>query len=357
MIVIGAGIAGAATAWHLNRAGLHVVVLESGEICSGGSHAAGAFLSPKISKPSPYATYLNRALGYTLDFYRRYFPDLLHADGLLKLPLDAEDAVRCRSYEPYIDFPWQKREEGYFFPEAGIVETEPLCRALLQDIPLYTHTPARTIRREASEWIVDDTYRARYLVLATGSEADLLPLPYLRRKKIGGYRYDIWFEGAEALAYNIHRDISVSTALHHPDRIVVGASHIRNADDLASQAQLDSAGLLARAEAIVPMPGRTVLARYHGYRSYSFDYFPIVGPAVDASATLERFPYLRSGARVPAERFDYYPDLYLHTALGSRGFVFAPYNAACITQAILSGAAIEDRLLPAARFLKWARKG
>ena len=56
-IVIGAGIAGCCVAHFLHKKGVEILVLDrSGIAASGGSGAAGAFVSPKIGKGSPLQT-------------------------------------------------------------------------------------------------------------------------------------------------------------------------------------------------------------------------------------------------------------------------------------------------------------
>ncbi len=354
-IVIGAGIAGAATAFELAEAGLDVLVLESKEVCGGGSAAAGAFLSPKISKPSAYKTYLNTALAYSLAFYAKHFPSLLQKGGLLKLPLDDVDRKRLESYEPYIDFPWEKRQNGYFFPDAGIIAPDRLCRALLahKRIKLRKHH-TRTLTFQNDRWIVDNLYDAKYLVLATGTDDEPLPLPYLRTKRIGGYRYDIRFDDDRQLSHNIHKEVSLS--LFNENRVILGATHIREKIDLHEAAKGDRYCLVERAQIFYPMQNLKILRHYLGYRRFTFDYFPIVGEAVDARATLEVYPYIRTGAKVPHEKYRYFKGLYLHTALGSRGFVFAPWNARLLRSHILKQKAIPHPLLPATRFMKWARQ-
>ena len=354
VIVTGAGIAGASTAFALKKRGLRVLVLEKASVCSGSSGAAGAFLSPKMSKPSPYKTYLNRALAYALNFYANHFPDLLYKNGLLKLPLDAEDIRRCKGYEPFIDFPWEKRGDAYFFPEAGLIPAKELCEALLQDIDVRENVTVEKIVHDDEMWHVNDTYRAKHLILATGDIQEPITLPSLKTKKIGGYRYDVTFHEDEKCTYNIHKEVSVSTYIE--EHIIVGATHIRGDVDLQSAADADQFELIRKAQELLPMPSLKILNSYTGYRRFSFDYFPFVGLVVDEEATLKKYPYIQTGAKVPMEKYIYRPNLYIHTALGSRGFVFAPWNAEMLADAICVQKSIQQQLLPALRFQKWARK-
>ncbi len=354
VIIVGAGIAGASTAFALKKQGLRVLVLEKASVCSGGSGAAGAFLSPKMSKPSPYKTYLNRALAYALTFYETNFPDLLYKNGLMKLPLDAADIKRCRGYEPFIDFPWEKRGDAYFFPEAGLIPAKELCEALLQDIDVRENITVEKIVHDGEMWHMNDNYRAKYLILATGDIPEPIALPSLKTKKIGGYRYDVTFYEDEKCTYNIHKEVSVSTYIK--GHVIVGATHIRGDVDLQSAADADQFELIRKAQELLPMPSLKILNSYTGYRRFSFDYFPLVGSVVDEEATLEKYPYIQTGAKVPMEKYIYRPNLYIHTALGSRGFVFAPWNAEMLANAICKQKPIQQQLLPALRFQKWARK-
>ncbi len=326
------------------------MVLERDSIGSGDSNAAGAFLSPKISKPSPYKTYLNDAFAYSLAFYKEHFPTLLQQCGLLKLPLDAEDEERLRSYEPYIDVVWQKRDEAYFFPEAGLIEPRALITALLQDIEVVEQYRYHDISYH-DKWQIDD-FSATHLIIATGSAPLPFDLPYLLRKKIGGYRYDVRYHDMQHLRHNIHRELSFSH--YHDNRVIIGATHIRDESDLEKAATHDSHQLLEKAREIVPLKELKILKNYTGYRSSTRDYFPIVGKVIHHDKTLEAYPYIQKGSKVPSEKFITFPNLYIHTALASRGFVFAPYNAMLLADLVLENREIEERLSPVRLFRKWA---
>ena len=52
----------------------------------------------------------------------------------------------------------------------------------------------------------------------------------------------------------------------------------------------------------------------------------------------------------------YIPNVYLHNALGARGFVFAPYCASELAKHIVTGKAIDARLDPDRLFYNWVRK-
>ncbi len=343
-MVIGAGIAGASTAYFLKQAGLLVLVLEKNTICSGGSYPAGAFLSPKISKPSAYKEYLNQAFLFSTNFYRQNFPDLFYPCGLKKIPLDEKDIKRCETYEPFIDFKWQKLDDGYFFEEAGIVTPQKLCKEMLKDIEVKEHTELKDIKNLSY----------KYLIFATGSDQIPMDIAYIKTKNIAGYRYDVKFDGFQKQKFNTHKDLSISAFYNRC--VAIGATHIKPKDlyNLKKQASDDSFGLLEKAQKLQVMKNLEVLKTYSGYRNSTFDYFPIVGELIDEYATLKKYPYIKKGTKVPTQNYILHKNIYIHGALGSRGFVYAPYNAKLLCELIVKNRAIPEKLSPARLFKKWS---
>ena len=100
-IIIGAGIAGASSAYFLSQKGQKVLVLDKNGIASGGSGGAGAFISPKIGKGGPLQSLTNEAFLFAKDFYLEHFSHLYHKSGVIRIPKDEEDAKKFSEYEPY----------------------------------------------------------------------------------------------------------------------------------------------------------------------------------------------------------------------------------------------------------------
>ncbi len=305
-----------------------------------------------MSKPSPYKTYLNDAFTYSLFFYKEHFPHILQQCGLLKLPLDENDKTRLASYESFMCVKWEKREEDYFFHEAGLIAPHMLIKAMLKDIEVIENYNYHDISY-TDKWHIDN-FSATHLIIATGSSELPFDLPYLKRKKIGGYRYDVCYHDMQELRHNIHRELSFSH--YHDNKIIIGATHMRGDSDLVDAAYHDSEGLLRRAATIKKLKDLKILKSYTGYRASTFDYFPILGKVIHHDKTLEAYPYIKKGSKVPNQKFINFPNLYIHNALASRGFVFAPYNASLLADLILEDKEIADRLSPARLFRKWARR-
>jgi len=345
-IVVGAGVAGASTAYFLKKAGRSrsVLVLEKDRVCSGGSYPAGAFLSPKISKPSPYKEYLNNAFLFSINFYKQNFPKQFYQCGLKKIPYDEKDIKRCQSYEPFINLPYSKDRHNYFFPDAGLVNPIKICHALLKDIEVKENFLVKDLRE----------LNCKHLILATGSDKLPIDLSYIKTKNIAGYRYDVEFDGFEKIKHNIFKDVSIST--YHEGVVAVGATHIKPNElkDLQLHADEDSFGLLEKARDLHPMENLKVLKSYIGYRNSTFDFFPIVGKLIDEKSTLNAYPSITKGTKIPTDKYHYHKEIYIHSALGSRGFVYAPYNAYLLANLILKDKEIDDRLSPVRLFKKWA---
>jgi len=352
-IVIGGGIAGATVAYQLKDRGMDILLIDKSDMSNSSSMAAGAFLSPKISKPSPYKEYLNRSFNFTTNFYKRYFKDEFLQCGLLKYPLNDKDERKVRSYEEFIDdIDYQRIESRYYFKDAGIILPESLLPKMISGIKFLKNYHISSIRY-ADSWMVDG-FKSKYLIFANSNIDRYFDLAYIKLKSIGGYRYKTRFEAMKTIKHNLHKDISISA--HLDGYNIIGATHIKESLDLNLAAKNDSYKLLERAKEFIEVKDIEVLEFATGDRVSTYDYFPIVGRVVDQNKTLQRYPYIKKGSKVPSSSYIYHKDLFLHTALSSRGFVTAPYNAKLIADLILKDKDIDDILSTVRLFKRWARK-
>jgi glycine/D-amino acid oxidase-like deaminating enzyme len=154
----------------------------------------------------------------------------------------------------------------------------------------------------------------------------------------------------------MHKDLSISS--YHESIVAVGATHIKEkkVTNLEQQAKDDSHKLLIKAQKLLPMRNLTILKTYIGYRNSTLDYFPIVGKLIDYAQTIKNYPSIKKGTKIPTKNYAYLPNFYIHGALGSRGFVYAPYNAEILTKLIVDDKEIDERLSPIRLFKKWTRK-
>jgi len=339
IVIIGGGIAGCTTAYFFKNAGFKVTLYEQNSICSGGSYAAGAFLSPKLSKPSLYKDYLNNSLEFSLNFYEKNFPTTFKRVKLHKYPKDESDWQKLQSYEEYINFPYSKKENFFELDFAGFVDPKDLCYRLLEDIEFYENTKIKSLEK----------FKDHIIIIAHPNQ-NYFHTPYLKTKDIGGYRYDTLFEKCEDIDHNSHKDISVSC--YFKNKIAIGATYIKGKSDLCADATKDTHKLLDKAKDFLNLEDIKVLKHYTGYRNMTFDYFPIVGKLINSDATLEKYPYIKKGTKVPPQKYIYFDNIYIHTALGSRGFVYAPYNAWLLLQLITKQKELPEKISPVRLFKK-----
>ncbi len=353
ILVIGGGIAGCVSAYFLKKDGFLVALVEKDEICSKASLAAGAFLSPKIALPSPYRDYVNEALKFSLDFYEKNFPSSFKKCPLFKMPYDESDEDRLKKYEKYLNIEYKKDSKGYIFKDAGLVDPKEICEKLTENIDILKFE-VKEIERTKNFFRIGKIF-AKKIVVATGSEK-IFDIPYIKTKEILGYRYDAEFDGMDKLDKNFHKKASISAFFK--GKSVIGATHIRKKSclDLLKAAKTDKFSLLKKANEIIDLQNLKILKIYTGSRLCTFDYFPILGEIVDFKETLKKYPSIVKGAKIPPSSFAIYDNIYIHTALASRGFVLAPYNAKMLSDLIKYGKSIDFNLSTHKRFIKFVRK-
>jgi len=361
VIVVGAGIAGCCAAYFLHQKGLSVLVIDrSGVAATGGSSAAGAFVSPKIGKGSPLQHLTNEAFAFAKAFYTQQFPEHFSQTGVIRLPKDAEDAQKFVEYEVHNDAKrhWLSPEEleafgihgehdAFLFEEAGVCDAPKMCAAILEGIE-YEQYELSSLRYEEGCWMVGE-YCGKKLLLATGYENRYFDMRYMGVKGTWGSRGD--YTSTLPLPHSMHRQISISANIN--GIIKIGATHDKDTDICIKCDGKPLKHLFDEASTMVDTSDFQLKETYCGMRAGSKDYFPLVGEVIDAHHMLENYPKILKGAKPPLKKIE---NLYICNGLGGRGFVFAPMMGKMLADHIVEGKAIDPRVNPDRLFLKWCRK-
>ncbi len=363
-IVIGAGISGASVAYSLKQRGKRVLVIERLKIASGGSGAAGAFLSPKICSCSKYSDFINEAFLFSGSFYRENFSSFLRDEGILRILKSEEDIEKCKkseisslefSFLQQKDIDFLKREVApfgaYLFPKGALIDSKGVINAMLKDMEVVESLHVKSIIKTENGYSVEG-YEAKGVIVCTGSEI-FEEFEYIELKSIFGHRVDI--KTKTKIPYHIHKECSISAS---KEGIVhIGATHIPGYRFQGSQNHDKELDLMfQKAKSYVDFDGFEIKKVHYGIRSSTFDFFPVVGELIDNRATLEKYPYIRKGSKVPQEKFIYHKNLFIHTGHGARGFVLAPFTAEKLCDVIQNKGHIEHKISPVRLFLKYYRK-
>ena len=344
------------------------MVLDKKGIASGGSGAAGAFVSPKIGKGSPLQTLTNEAFSFAKDFYLSTCPQFFHQTGVIRLPKDEEDAKKFSDYETFNENKYENYSKeqlhslgiksefkSFYFPEAGDCDAVEVCEFLLKDIDVVQIDVSSiewdgeywSVLRQAQEPVVE--VRAVNIVLATGFESDLADLRYMGIKGTWGTRGD--FASSLSLTVSMHQSMSVGANVG--GIIKLGATHEKEVKEIVSCKEEQALLLKEKASLLIDSSDLALQKVYCGMRAGSKDYFPLLGKVIDVPFMLEKYPAIVRGAK-PA--MTYIDNLFICNGLGGRGFVFAPLMAEWLAESIVNNTEIDKRVNSDRLFLRWCRK-
>ncbi|WP_058970930.1 bifunctional tRNA (5-methylaminomethyl-2-thiouridine)(34)-methyltransferase MnmD/FAD-dependent 5-carboxymethylaminomethyl-2-thiouridine(34) oxidoreductase MnmC [Pseudomonas syringae] len=362
-LVIGAGLAGCATAQSLAQRGWQVSLLE--RHAAPAQEASGNPQGVLYLKLSAHGTALSQLILSGFGHTRRQLERLQRgvewdACGVLQLTFDDKEALRQQqlaeafpeSLLHLLDQPAAEVQSGIalnsgglFYPEGGWVHPPALCHAQIQhaNIRLIAHNHALELRRVDDQWQVWSDAQlidsAPVVVLAGAadikqfSQSAELPL-----KRIRGQITSLPQTGASAAL----RTVVCAEGYVAPARLgehTLGASFDFNSVDLTPNVadhlgnltllQEISADLASRLEAADRPPEQ--LQGRAAFRCTSPDYLPIVGPLADREAFVQVYAALGKDARqVPDITCPWLDGLYVNSGHGSRGLITAPLCAELI---------------------------
>ncbi|WP_439849754.1 bifunctional tRNA (5-methylaminomethyl-2-thiouridine)(34)-methyltransferase MnmD/FAD-dependent 5-carboxymethylaminomethyl-2-thiouridine(34) oxidoreductase MnmC [Pseudomonas syringae] len=362
-LVIGAGLAGCATAESLAQRGWHVSLLE--RHAAPAQEASGNPQGVLYLKLSAHGTTLSQLILSGFGYTRRLLERLQRgvdwdACGVLQLTFDDKEALRQKQLAEafpdtllhLLDQPQAEARSGIalnsgglFYPEGGWVHPPALCHAQAAhpNIRLITHRQALELRRVDDQWQVwggEQLIDSASVVVLAGaadikqfSQSAELPL-----KRIRGQITRL----PQTQASTALRSVVCAEGYVAPARLgehTLGASFDFNSTDLTPNLadHLDNLGLLreisadltARLEA-ADLPHEQLQGRA-AFRCTSPDYLPIVGPLADRDGFVQTYAALSKDARqVPDIACPWLEGLYVNSGHGSRGLITAPLCAELI---------------------------
>lgn len=358
-LVIGAGLAGCATASSLAARGWQVTLLERHDAVA--QEASGNPQGVLYLKLSAHGTALSQLIVSGFGYTRRLLETLQRGTdwddcGVLQLAFNAKEAERHAQLAEafpedllqWLDQPDAQARAGVgvshgglYYPEAGWVHPPALCQAQVAqpNIELLSHCQALQLRKVDDQWQALDGERllasAPVVVLAGAAEikrfAQSAELPL---KRIRGQITRL----AETADSQALATVVCAEGYVAPARLgehTLGASFDFNSDDL-TPTTAEHVGNLAMLEEI----SSDLVARLHiseqpvenlqgraAFRCTSPDYLPIVGPLADREAFLEAYAALSKDARqVPDIACPWLDGLYINSGHGSRGLITAPLS-------------------------------
>lgn len=374
-VIVGAGIAGCSLAHFLSKYSQSVLLIDKNEdVAFGASGAAGAFLSPLLGKPNKFKDLITKSLNFSINYYKENFSEDLINCGTCRIPKNEEDEEKFQSYIPYMDFEYEKYEEGYLFKIGSLVKPYELCKKLSKNTQKLFDYEVKTIEKKENIWTINDEIKAENLFLTTGADTSLIDEKYLDIRAVWGQKIDI--NTTTNININYHKECSLS--ISNNDQVVsIGATHnrfdsdkidssynlklkninkIKHNDYTKNIIQNDIAELLKKANDIKVLNDVKVLDVKIGARASSVDYFPMVGKLVDAEKSFEKYPHLKNGFQIKNENLQMIDNLYILNGVGGRGFVLSPYLAYVLVENIFNNKEIEEEITNFRLFKRWAKK-
>ncbi|GIZ11314.1 bifunctional tRNA (5-methylaminomethyl-2-thiouridine)(34)-methyltransferase MnmD/FAD-dependent 5-carboxymethylaminomethyl-2-thiouridine(34) oxidoreductase MnmC [Pseudomonas sp. NCCP-436] len=375
-VVVGAGLAGCATAASLAARGWRVTLLERHD--EPAREASGNPQGVLYLKLSAHGTALSRLIVAGFGHTRRLLERLQRgqdwdACGVLQLAFNPRESERqaklAAAFPADLLQPLNQEQAealagvalnsgGLFYPDAGWVHPPALCRLLAAhpSIELRPYHQALKLSRIEDGWRVDGAEgvlaEAPVLVLACAAEVQrLLPQTQLPLKRIRGQISRLPANPASAALHTVlcaegyvappreqEHTLGASFDFHSQDLELSTAEHVGNLQLLREISEDLANRLNASALDPVTLQGRAA------FRCTTPDYLPLSGPVADAAAFSGHYAVLARDARqVPDRPCPWLPGLYVNSGHGSRGLITAPLSGELIA------AWLDDEPLPLPR--------
>lgn len=362
--LIGAGMAGAASARFLADLGVKVRVLEATtQVAAGASgNRQGALYIKLAAQANRHSAFYWQGLYQSVHQLKSMSARCWQPCGVLQLAYNAREQKRQQSFLQNLALPdtWVQavsaqeasqlagvpiQDRGLFFPQAGYVRPALWCKALLDhpNIEVITGVEVTQLHFDTQQgcWHLlsqdAQTYQASHLVLANAYAAKKLLAhlaPWLPIKSIRGQVTHLATPQAVPHTVICHEGY-VAPPLE--ETLCLGASF--NLDShLETLCEQDQANNLAHLHQALPELAASLqtssapLAGRVGFRCTSPDYLPLVGPIPEEAAFKQKYAPLSKDAswrpHGPMHPYaSYWPNLWVNLAHGSRGLASVVLSA------------------------------
>ncbi len=362
-LVIGAGLAGSATARSLAARGWQVSVLERHH--RPAQAASGNPQGVLYLKLSAHGTALSQMILSGFGYTRRWLEHLQRgqdwdACGVLQLAFDDKEGERQAKLAAAFDNSLLRQLDrvqaeavagvalasgGLFYPEGGWVHPPALCQAQLDHprIRLLSHANVIALRKADGLWQAWDGERllaSAPLVVLAGA-ADVRDFPACAGLPLKRIRGQITRLPATVASRELRTVVCAEGYVAPPrgDEHTLGASFDFHSDDLTPTVAEHQGNLAMLDEISTDLAERLAVGTLDieqlegraAFRCTSPDYLPIVGPLADVEAFNQAYAMLAKDARqVPEVACPWLEGLYVNSGHGSRGLVTAPLSGELI---------------------------
>ncbi len=367
-IVVGAGIAGASTAYALAKRGVQVTVLEKQpQLAQGASGNRQGLLYAKISAHSTAQTQLLlMGYGYTLRLLKNLLPEEENWQqcGILHLNFNATETKRNLSLSQQ-KHPWYYgvnakvasdlagipiAYDGLFWPLGAWLNPKSLIKKLLShpNINVLTNSPMLSCHQKNNQWQLQTPHEmlsASHLFLCQGNQSAHQPL-------LSGIHFNLIrgqtdlveaTETSQKLNIAISGKTYVSPAWNKQH--CFGASFIFHDNNTGwrESEQQDNIRDLHALNPIFADQNAQYHAGHAAIRCDATDHLPVIGAIGHSEKLQTDYASLSLDKNYPIQTpCTWLPNLYVNTAHGTRGLATAPICA----EALVAEACGENSLFP-----------
>lgn len=365
-IIVGAGISGSCTAYHLNNKGWDVTLIDSqgkNDVPIYTNPAVGVY--PKIMLNDPkFNKLMNLSINYVwqlikkinlsknessqvgavhlfekndgLDRYKKILKDTLYTYNDIKL---LDEALIKNKYGI-------NNHVGFLFNAGGWIKPKAFCRKLIADkkINTFFDSTLKSVKKNKSCWeITTETGQkitASNIIFCNAS--DIRNYSFFHELSHESFRGQVdWFEDKsvtqqEILSNDGYMIPSVG------EKIIFGSTYQKNGTSF-DQSHLDSVSnkrkLNKLAPGLIKNDKDTSTKSWVGQRAASFDKKPYVGRVLkerDVRITPNKFSL---------EELYWHDNIYLNACYGSRGFSFAPIASLSLVNLITNKLTTDDKFI------------